>query len=88
MMDWFRGLQLKGVLAFYLVTLAFILVLLWMLHPPSGDANAIGLLAGFVTLIIKAAVDATGYQFNSSAGSDRKTDALVANQLPSPEPKP
>ncbi len=67
---------MKGLLAFFLVVVAAAMVFLWMMHPPSGDASQIGLLAGFVTLFIKMAADAIGYQFNSSAGSDKKDDTI------------
>lgn len=69
-----ENMTLKGALAFFLVCVAALMVLLWMLHPPTGDASQIGLLAGFVTLFIKMAADATGYQFSSSSGSDKKDD--------------
>jgi hypothetical protein len=85
MMDWIKTLPLKGVLAFYLVTLAFVLVILWMVKPPSGDSNALALLAGFVTLILKMAADASGYQYQSSAGSDKKTDAQIAKEQEPPK---
>jgi hypothetical protein len=81
-MKW-ENLTLKGALAFFLVCTSAFMVVLWMLHPPSGDASQIGLLAGFVTLFIKMAADAIGYQFNSSSGSDKKdeTQAKVAGAL-------
>jgi hypothetical protein len=98
MMDWLRALSVKGVLAFYLVTLAFILVIVWMFRPPSADANALALLAGFVTLFLKMAADASGYQYQSSAGSDKKDDnqakvtstlaAAAAPNVPPPEAAP
>lgn len=77
MANWLKGVSLKGALAFYLATLAFILVVFWMIRPPPGDGNAIALLAGFVTLIVKMAADAVGYQFQSSAGSDKKSDLMA-----------
>jgi hypothetical protein len=75
--------DLKGALAFFLVCVAAFMVILWMLHPPQGDGNALALLAGFVTLFIKMAADAIGYQFNSSAGSEKKdaVQAEVAGKL-------
>ncbi len=75
--------NLKGALAFFLVCVAAFMVILWMLHPPAGDSNALALLAGFVTLFIKMAADAVGYQFNSSAGSEKKdaVQAEVAGKL-------
>ena len=81
-MKW-ENMTLKGALAFFLVCISAFMVVLWMLHPPSGDASQIGLLAGFVTLFIKMAADAIGYQYNSSSGSDKKdeTQAKVAGAL-------
>jgi hypothetical protein len=78
-----ENLTLKGALAFFLVCVAAFMCILWMLHPPTGDASQIGLLAGFVTLFIKMAADAVGYQYSSSAGSDKKdeTSAGVARAL-------
>ncbi len=91
-----ENLTLKGALAFFLVCVAAFMTILWMLHPPTGDASQIGLLAGFVTLFIKMAADAIGYQYNSSSGSDKKdeTQAKVAGALaekvaaPSPAANP
>ena len=82
MLPW-QNMTLKGGLAFFLVCVAALMVFLWMLHPPTGDASQIGLLAGFVTLFIKMAADAIGYQYNSSSGSDKKdeTQAKVAGAL-------
>jgi hypothetical protein len=51
------------------------MVILWMLHPPTVDAGTAALLASFVTMFIKMSADAIGYQYNSSAGSDKKDDA-------------
>lgn len=69
-------INLKGGLAFFLVFVSAGMVFLWMVHPPTGDGNALALLAGFVTLFIKMAADAIGYQYNSSAGSDKKDDTI------------
>ena len=73
----------KIVLAFFMAVLsAFLVVFLLMVlvYSPSGklDAGTIALFAGFVTLFIKSATDAIGYQFQSSSGSDKKDDANVA----------
>lgn len=75
--------NMKIVLAFFLVVVAAAMVFVWLFYPPTGDANALALLAGFVMLFIKMAADATGYQFSSSAGSDKKdeTQAKVASSL-------
>lgn len=88
-------MNLKGTLAFFLVVIAASMVVLWMLHPPTGDASQIGLLAGFVTLFIKMAADAIGFQYNSSDGSQKKDEvnAAVAGKLAdkvpsSAQPKP
>ncbi len=80
----------KTWLAFFLVMIAAAMVLLWMIHPPQGDGNSLALLAGFVTLFIKMAADATGFQFASSAGSERKDEvqatvsAKLADKVPTP----
>lgn len=90
----FEDLTLKGSLAFFLVCVAAFMTILWMLHPPTGDASQIGLLAGFVTLFIKMAADAIGFQFNSSAGSEKKDEvqavvsAKLADKVPTPPPPP
>lgn len=78
-----ENLSLKGVLAFFLVCVSAFMVILWMLHPPVVDAGTAALLASFVTMFIKMAADAIGYQYNSSAGSDKKDDtqAKVASTL-------
>lgn len=83
-------INLKGALAFFLVCVAAFMTILWMLKPPTGDASQIGLLAGFVTLFIKMAADAIGYQFNSSAGSDKKDEvqATVSGKLADKVPTP
>ena len=80
-------LTLRGFLAVLLVLISTGLVVLWMVHPPSGDANAVALLAGFVTLFLKVMADAVGYNYQSSAGSDKK-DELVLKAPPPPEAKP
>lgn len=82
-MKLFENMNPKVALAFFLVFVAAAMVLLWMLHPPAGDSNALALLAGFVTLFIKMAADAIGYQYSSSAGSDKKDDVQkdVINKL-------
>lgn len=87
MPNW-SNLSLKGGLAFFLVIVSSAMVFLWMLHPPAGDASLIGLLAGFVTLFIKMAADACGYQYSSSAGSDKKSDLLAQAPAIPPEVKP
>lgn len=81
----FENLSLKGLLAFFLVCVAAFMVILWMLHPPTVDAGTAALLASFVTMFIKMAADSIGYQYNSSAGSDKKDDtqAKVADKLAS-----
>lgn len=68
-------MNLKGVLAFFLVCTSAGMVILWMLHPPTVDAGTAALLASFVTMFIKMSADAIGYQYNSSAGSDKKDEA-------------
>lgn len=70
-----ENLSLKGALAFFLVCVAAFMVILWMLKPPVVDAGTAALLASFVTMFIKMAADAIGYQYSSSAGSDKKDDA-------------
>lgn len=78
-----ENLTLKGALAFFLICVSAFMTILWMVYPPTGDASQIGLLAGFVTLFIKMTADAVGYQYSSSAGSDKKdeTQAKVASAL-------
>lgn len=74
--DMIEKVSLKGLLAFFLVAVSAAMVFIWMKAPPSGDANSLALLAGFVTLFIKMAADAVGYQFNSSASSASKDDTI------------
>lgn len=88
-----ENLSLKGALAFFLVCVSAFMVILWMLHPPVVDAGTAALLASFVTMFIKMAADAIGYQYNSSAGSDKKDDTqakvastLAAAVVPPPAP--
>ena len=87
----------KIVLAFFMAVLsAFLVVFLMMVlvYSPAGklDAGTIALFAGFVTLFIKSATDAIGYQFQSSSGSDKKDDAqtavskALADKVPAPAP--
>ncbi len=89
-MRFLEQVTLKGALAFFLVIVAAFMTILWMLHPPTGDASQIGLLAGFVTLFIKMAADAIGFQFSSSAGSEKKDEvqAIVATKLADKVPTP
>lgn len=70
-----ENLTLKGALAFFLVCVAAFMVILWMLKPPVVDAGTAALLASFVTMFIKMAADAIGYQYNASAGMDKKDEA-------------
>lgn len=80
---------MKLTLAFFLVVTAAGMVVLWMLHPPGGDAGMLAMLASFVTMFIKMAADAVGYQYNSSAGSEKKSDLLAqAPPIPTTETKP
>lgn len=74
------NINIKSFLAFFLVFIAAFMVILWMVHPPAGDGNSLALLAGFVTLFIKMAADSTGYQFTSSAGSEKKDEVNAAVQ--------
>jgi hypothetical protein len=72
-------LNLKGALAFFLVGVAALMVLIWMLRPPRTgadgvDAGTVALIASMITLFIKMAADAVGFQFNSSAGSEKKDE--------------
>jgi hypothetical protein len=69
----------KIVLAFFLTIIASGLVVfltLILVYAPTGkfDAGAIALISSMITLFIKQAADATGYQFTSSSGSDKKDD--------------
>lgn len=74
---------MKIALAFFLVMMAAFMVVLWMVKPPTVDAGTAALLASFVTMFIKMAADAIGYQYNSSSGSDKKddTNSAVAKSL-------
>lgn len=71
-------MTLKGALAFFLITTAAIMVIVWMycvfVLGATVDAGMAALLASFVTMFIKMAADASGYQYASSAGSDKKDD--------------
>ena len=77
----------KIVLAFFLTVVAanMVIVLLIILVYAKGtiDAGTIALIASMVMLFIKMAADGNGYQFNSSAGSDKKDDvnATVSKAL-------
>lgn len=90
-----ENLTLKGALAFFLVCVAAFMVILWMLKPPVVDAGTAALLASFVTMFIKMAADAIGYQYNASAGMDKKdeaqakiTNTLAAAVAPPPPSAP
>ena len=87
----------KVVLAFFLTGLAaflFMFLAALLVYAPAGkiDAGTFGLLAGMIMLFIKMAADSTGYQTQSSAGSDKKDDAqtavskALAEKVPSPIP--
>lgn len=81
------GINAKIVLAFFLVIIAALMVVYLISTLTSTtaklDAGTIALFASFVTMFIKMASDGTGYQFSSSAGSDKKDDtsAQVAGKL-------
>ena len=79
---------IRAVLAILMIVIAAGLVFLWMIKPPTGDGNAVALLAGFVTLFLKGAVDLASYYTQSSAGSDKKTDAIISNGAAPPAPAP
>ena len=80
-------MTLKGGLAFFLITVSGSMVFMWMLSVfllgATVDAGMAALLASFVTMFIKMAADASGYQYTSSAGSDKKDDnnAEVSKKL-------
>lgn len=90
----------KIVLAFFLITLAAILVVFFTIimvrtssdGKPPLDPGTIALLAGFVTTFLLMAKSASDYQFTSSAGSDKKDDAqtavskALAEKVPAPAP--
>lgn len=85
----------KVTLAFFLVIVAASMVFAWIFWPPKSgqggiDAGTVALIASFVTMFIKMAADAIGYQYNSSSGSDRKdaTQAEVAGKLADKVPSP
>ena len=81
------GLNAKIVLAFFLVIVAALMVVFLIRTLTSTEAKldpgTIALFASFVTMFIKMASDGSGYQFNSSAGSDKKDDtqAQVSSKL-------
>lgn len=81
------GLNPKITLAFFLVIVAALMVVFLIRTLTSTDAKldagTIALFASFVTMFIKMASDGTGYQFSSSAGSDKKdeTQATVSSKL-------
>lgn len=72
-------------LAFFLVIIAAILIvwLGYILVNKTADAGTAALLAGLVTLIVKMADSSVNYQYQSSAGSDKKdeTNATVQKAL-------
>lgn len=87
----------KIALAFFLVFVASVMVLIWMVKPPRTgpdgvDAGTVALIASMITLFIKMAADAIGYQYSSSSGSDKKDDiqagvaATLANKVAAPVP--
>lgn len=88
----------KIVLGFFLVCVAAGLVVFLTLTLTGNngrlDAGTIALLASFVTMFIKMAADGTGYQFSSSAGSDKKDDtqakvaSSLAEKVSAPQPAP
>ncbi len=82
----FSNVNVKSVLAFFLVVIAAALVVFLTLVLISNtkegkatlDPGTIALLAGFVTTFILMAKSAADYQYSSSAGSDKK-DETSAN---------
>lgn len=92
------ALNPKIVLAFFLVVVAAFMVIFLIRTLTSTDAKldagTIALFASFVTMFIKMASDGTGYQFSSSAGSDKKDDtqaqvsSKLADKVPTPPPAP
>ncbi len=86
----------KIALAFFLVFVAAFMVIFLISTLTSTtaklDAGTIALFASFVTMFIKMASDGTGYQFSSSAGSDKKDDtqaqvsSKLADKVPAPPP--
>lgn len=93
------NMNVKTVLAFFLVIIAALLVV-YLINTLTGaakgtlDAGTIALFASFVTMFIKMASDATGFQFNSSAGSEKKDEvqasvsAKLADKVPAPPAPP
>lgn len=89
----------KVKLAFFLVSIAALMVFVWMFCvfglKATVDAGMAALLASFVTSFIKMASDASGYQYSSSAGSDKKdettakaTEKMVEKIAPASPPPP
>lgn len=85
----------KIALAFFLVFMAAVLLVFMAVMFKYLDAGSAALIASLVTLFVKMADNAVGYQYNSSSGSDKKDDiqanvaATLANKVqPSPSPQP
>jgi hypothetical protein len=62
-----------------IVIVAFIaLVLIWMLHTPSGDASQLALLNALIMVVGTAFMTIVNYYFSSSKGSANKDDTINA----------
>lgn len=88
------NMPFKGMLAIFLVAIAATMVFVWMICvfilKSTVDAGMAALLASFVTMFIKMAADASGFQYTSSAGSEKKDEvqAKVSEKLADKVPMP
>lgn len=81
---------LQGMIAF-LVTVSFVaIILVWMFHPPKGDAGSIAVLNTLVGALAAAFGMVVSYFYGSSSGSKDKDDTIKSMAgvptLPAPIP--
>ena len=61
-----------------LIVVAFVgLVLLWMLHAPTGDPATLSLLNALIMVVGSAFTTVCNYYFGSSSGSKAKDDTIA-----------
>jgi hypothetical protein len=69
----------QKLLAFLIVVAMIIVILIWLLHPPVGDAASNAVLNVLIGALVGMAGTVTTFYFGSSQGSKDKDQALIAS---------
>jgi hypothetical protein len=74
----FGAFDTQPIIAIVIILAFIVLVLIWMLHTPSGDASQLALLNALIMVVGTAFMTIVNYYFSSSKGSTGKDSTIAA----------